>query len=440
MPISDRDKEQLKRYAPSPPPYPVSDDAYRTHLGNGITVDDLRDWGMAEERISLITGIDTAIAGCMDADAVNFNPLATINDGSCEYTGCTNPEAINYDPRATIDDGSCDIPNEDPLPPTEAKPTPERDIIEESTLRELVAKVVADEIPVSSVKTELGLEDHDWDKIARHYNENRIPEWDGIPTLPAKKTDLWVLGIPGSGKSAMLSAVLGRLNEKGYLLGASYQTHSEGFTYRTYLENAYTLDVSPEATQVEGFNFVPMDLLVDMRKKKYQPGNLIEMAGDKVRSILTKRNTNDPSSLVALDWLECKNPKIITIVLDITNTDLNQASDLNMVFQMLLNRGVLKKTQKVILLVTKVDQLDSFTPDCNPNLQAEVLEEVQRKFGTLITTIKTFCTTPLEVLPFSVGEDFVKEKYIRGDRHNLFVDEYIKLLRDAMQVCKLPKN
>jgi len=51
------------------------------------------------------------IYGCTDPMAINYNPEATIDDGSCQYEeeiyGCTDPMAINYNPEATIDDGSC---------------------------------------------------------------------------------------------------------------------------------------------------------------------------------------------------------------------------------------------------------------------------------------------------------------------------------------------
>ena len=47
----------------------------------------------------------------MDQTALNWNPLANIDDGSCIYDtlqfGCTDPLANNYDPLATINDGSC---------------------------------------------------------------------------------------------------------------------------------------------------------------------------------------------------------------------------------------------------------------------------------------------------------------------------------------------
>ena len=50
------------------------------------------------------------IAGCTDPLASNFNPLATIDDGSCVdggIPGCTDPSYDNFNPLATVDDGSC---------------------------------------------------------------------------------------------------------------------------------------------------------------------------------------------------------------------------------------------------------------------------------------------------------------------------------------------
>jgi hypothetical protein len=52
--------------------------------------------------------------GCTDPGATNYDPSATIDDGSCLYfgnpSGCTDPNALNYDPAAIEDDGSCYYP------------------------------------------------------------------------------------------------------------------------------------------------------------------------------------------------------------------------------------------------------------------------------------------------------------------------------------------
>ena len=46
--------------------------------------------------------------GCTNQNASNFNPNATINDGSCIFLGCTDSTAENYNSFATEDDGSCE--------------------------------------------------------------------------------------------------------------------------------------------------------------------------------------------------------------------------------------------------------------------------------------------------------------------------------------------
>jgi hypothetical protein len=52
------------------------------------------------------------VPGCLIYLACNYNPLATVDDGSCDFVsclafGCTNPLACNYDPLADYEDGSC---------------------------------------------------------------------------------------------------------------------------------------------------------------------------------------------------------------------------------------------------------------------------------------------------------------------------------------------
>ena len=242
----------------------------------------------------------------------------------------------------------------------------------------------------------------------------------------------------------MLSAVLGRLATHEVLLGASYGTHSTGFSYRAYLENSYKLGMFPESTKAKGYNFVPLDMLV--RKKKsifsstsYQPCNLIEMAGEKIAGVLSKsqEERENSDSLNKLEWLNSKNHKIITIVVDITRKDLKQGDDLNQVFQLFRERGVLNLTKKVIILPTKVDQLDSFSPDGGPNLNAEIKEILKNNFGPLMTTIETFYDKPIVMCPFTVGSTVVRDAYIKGERPVKFLDYYISELRKSIPAKRL---
>ncbi len=56
-----------------------------------------------------IDGTCGPIPGCMDPNALNYNPEATLNDGSCTYpiAGCMDSTAVNYNAAADISDDSC---------------------------------------------------------------------------------------------------------------------------------------------------------------------------------------------------------------------------------------------------------------------------------------------------------------------------------------------
>jgi len=57
-------------------------------------------------------GTSTDIYGCTDNTAVNYNPIATIDDGSCIYIiyGCLDPSACNFNFEANAPDFSCTYP------------------------------------------------------------------------------------------------------------------------------------------------------------------------------------------------------------------------------------------------------------------------------------------------------------------------------------------
>ena len=52
------------------------------------------------------------IYGCTGPTSCNYDPNATVDDGSCwGWAGCTNPIAVNYNSMANCDDGSCTYPS-----------------------------------------------------------------------------------------------------------------------------------------------------------------------------------------------------------------------------------------------------------------------------------------------------------------------------------------
>lgn len=99
----------------------------------GLRMFNLGDELLGEVFIRVIVG--NPIDGCTDPEACNYNPQATIDDGTCTFAlpfqdcdgncfndfnnngvcdeeevfGCAYPLATNYNPDATADDGSCEF-------------------------------------------------------------------------------------------------------------------------------------------------------------------------------------------------------------------------------------------------------------------------------------------------------------------------------------------
>ena len=63
--------------------------------------------GFGQLLVGLFSGEIDGVLGCTNESADNFNPEATIDDGSCTIPGCTDSTACNYDSLAITDDDSC---------------------------------------------------------------------------------------------------------------------------------------------------------------------------------------------------------------------------------------------------------------------------------------------------------------------------------------------
>jgi len=58
---------------------------------------------------SSCTKEEEIVLGCTYSTATNYNPSATTDDGSCNYSvnGCIDFLAMNFNPQANLNDGSC---------------------------------------------------------------------------------------------------------------------------------------------------------------------------------------------------------------------------------------------------------------------------------------------------------------------------------------------
>ncbi len=88
----------------------VKDALALTAFSDNYTGNALPDFRWGHGKVHAFAALTTPIVyGCTNPASLNFNPDATVDDGSCIpiVFGCTDPNALNFDPDANIDDGSC---------------------------------------------------------------------------------------------------------------------------------------------------------------------------------------------------------------------------------------------------------------------------------------------------------------------------------------------
>ncbi|WP_313567248.1 MULTISPECIES: hypothetical protein [Weeksellaceae] len=119
-----------------------------------------------------------------------------------------------------------------------------------------------------------GISQRTINSIKYYSNSNRITVFKKIEDLPPMeegRTDVYFVGLPGSGKSTMLSGILNVANKEGILLPDTY--NNDGAVYQTQIVSDLSRGVLPNATASGSYNYIAMSLNDDNKKK--HPFNIV---------------------------------------------------------------------------------------------------------------------------------------------------------------------
>ena len=181
------------------------------------------------------------------------------------------------------------------------------------------------------------------------------PKPESLPPLLNNRTDIFFFGVPGSGKSCVLSSLMYYMDSKGLIAD---NTHNLiGTQYRNQLKDDYSKRVLPDANPVNGIHYMPFDL---RNQSKKHPLNFVDMSGELFRKAYEEGIESIHEKVV--EYLEHKNRKIIFFIIDYKvhlrpelETGPSQSSLLTTGLQMLDEFGTLKKVDAINVLVTKSD-------------------------------------------------------------------------------------
>jgi hypothetical protein len=256
-----------------------------------------------------------------------------------------------------------------------------------------------------------------------------FPKLSELPPLRNDATDIYFLGMPGSGKSTMLAALFSYCNEIGVM--KNIVDNQFGNKYRNQLVLGMAQGYLPSSTPSEFINFIPVDMKYD-GQENYQKLNFLDMAGEKFKSVADEGVAEFSAYK---NYLDNNNPKCLIFVIDFFENNkieaLKQDQNLQQVLSLLEAYGILEKTEAVYLVVTKADLFSS------PNKQDYADNYIRTKYRNFLNACKDAKEAynfVLKSFPYSIGPS--KFSYILEDCEsstNSNLVEYPKLLLQQLE-------
>lgn len=236
-------------------------------------------------------------------------------------------------------------------------------------------------------------------------------------------TEIYFWGIPSSGKSCALGAILSAANTGKVALSMEKDNNCQGYGYMTRLANLFknngSVGALPEGTAVTstyemGFNLEDQD-------RKVHPITCIDLAGELVRCMY-KKDAGEPLSDQQLEVLQTltnimidnrtQNRKLHFFVIEYGAEDrqyegLPQQDYLQAAVQYIQRTGIFKKdTDGLYLLISKVDKANAHGRELAIKLKEYITENYQGFYNGL----KKICRDneinggEVEIIPFTLGE------------------------------------
>lgn len=320
---------------------------------------------------------------------------------------------------------------------------------EESFEQYIKDKVISGVIPKGKVLKDLDITKDELEMILYQYQKNIPVPWDDtIPDMPhgvGSYTDHWLLGVAGSGKTALLSALIHHLRDR--LLGDDIHNQRRGTNYKNYLLESKNQQCMPIPTPTNSFAYLPFNLKAKRLKNKMKRIHLIELAGEHVRKLLQENN-----ELTKLDWVKSSNEKVISLIIE-HDAGHEQEQILIQCLKMFQRRKALDKTLKIALVFTKVDKLKEFQDGADYDKMVLITERIlSERFPVLKNTIlgtieeindrntrgwfKSGLSIEFKVLPLTVATKLVKNSFIQ-EWNPEYIEHYASFIESGLKAKKL---
>lgn len=178
-------------------------------------------------------------------------------------------------------------------------------------------------------------------------------KWEDLPDLQPNRTDVLVLGIPGSGKTMFLAGLFHYAYLEGRLLKDI--TNPYGVKYLDSLVDSISQTALLEATTQDKLQVMFCNIKDELART--HPLTFIEMSGEVFKEFYENDDAKIPEKLQ--QYMHFENQKILILVIDYQE-DINKkgsASREQLIFalKVLEREGVMSKIDSIFIIITKWD-------------------------------------------------------------------------------------
>ena len=270
---------------------------------------------------------------------------------------------------------------------------------------------------------QIGIDERFIRALAKGEDRQRFSRPRPINKINKVSTEIYFWGIPSSGKTCALGAILSVANNGNAAKSMSMDNDCQGYGYMTRLSELFSSDGKvgslPEGTDIYSTYEMGFDLYDN--NGKVHPITCIDLAGELVRCMY-KSDANDPMSndeIEALDTLtnilvdnRTTNRKMHFFVLEYGGENrkydgMNQAQYLRSALRYIERTQIFKKeTDAIYLMITKADKT-GLRGDALVEKLTQYIEDNYRGFFQGLQQICEDCGInggKVKRIPFSLGE------------------------------------
>ncbi|KGL51765.1 hypothetical protein HQ29_07230 [Porphyromonas canoris] len=247
-------------------------------------------------------------------------------------------------------------------------------------------------------------------------------KFQDLPPLPEGNTDVYFFGVPASGKSTVLSALLTLGRQRGQARYRPNMINSKDpcLSYYETLTTNLDYEMLPPRTQDDTCNTIGIGLH-SADGKFCNPLSFVEIGGEYFLSVTADLVGEHAKVTVsnhgATAFLSNNNRKILFFLIDYSSvvdknskTDVLQRNCLSRALITFSNQGVFSKTDTVCVIVTKSDKMGVYDPEERYKLAHQYLTYRHQDFISELTDAcrqfgmnKEVGCQPI-VMTFSIGE------------------------------------